>query len=187
MIPDKHNDDTPDDTSDDQSTQPRGLLDQLRTLIETLSEIEEKEGGHRHESSRIDSGTTRIDYDYDVSIGLGRGGESSHEEQSSDRSRSEQRFSQQGTAEDSVHIETREGTSGSELVVVADLPGVTDDDVDIELDTDESALTLRVDDDIVERIGLDQSDLTITEMTTKNQILVIRLAQTSDINGGEST
>lgn len=186
MVPDE-NDDTPDDASDDQSSQPSGLLDQLRSLVEALADIEE-EGGHRHESGRIDRGNARIDYDYDVSIGLGRADRSSHDEEpSSDRFRSDQRSGQRGMTEDSIHVETREGTSGDELVVVADLPGVTDDDVDVALDTDEQALTLRVDDDVVERVVLDRPDVAISDMSLRNQVLEIRLARTSDTDGGEST
>lgn len=81
MVPDEN-----DDASDDQSSQLSGLLDQLHTLVEVLADIEE-EGGHRHESGRIDRGNARIDYDYDVSIGLGRADGSSYDEEpSSNRS-----------------------------------------------------------------------------------------------------
>lgn len=64
---------------------------------------------------------------------------------------------------------------------------MTDDDVDVALDTDEQALTLRVDDDVVERVVLDRPDVAITDMTLRNQVLEIRLARTSDTDGGEST
>lgn len=182
MVPDEN-----DDAPDDQPSRPSGLFDQLRMLLETLADIEE-EDGHRHESGRIDRGNARVDYDYDVSIGLGGADGSSHDEGlSSERSRSEQRSGQRGTTDDSIHVETREGTNGDELVVIADLPGVTDDDVDVALDTDEQELTLQVDDDVVERVVLDRPDVEITEMTLRNQVLEIRLARTSDTDGGEST
>ena len=186
MSPNKNNDDTSDDARDNASTQPTSLVDQLRTLLETLAEIEEEEAGHRHGSGKIDRGTTRIDYNYDVSVGLGQSEQSSHTESSSPQSHSEHQPSHPGATEDGVHIETREGTSDDELIVIADLPRVTDEDVDVDLDADESALILRIDENEIKRIPLDESDMTITDMTIKNQILELRVSRASDSNGSET-
>jgi len=176
-----------DDAPDDQPSQPGGLFDQLRALLETLADIE-KEGGHRHGSSHIHRGNARIDYDYDVSIGLGGADGSSHDDdRSSERSRSERRSGRRETIDDLIHVETREGTNGDELVVIADLPSVRDDDLDVALDTDEQALTLRVGDEVVEQVVIDRPDMTIEDVTFRNQILEIRLARTSDTDGDKST
>jgi HSP20 family molecular chaperone IbpA len=188
MPPNKNNDDTSDDARDNTSTQPTGLLDQLRTLLETLAEIDEEEAGRRRGSGQIDRGTSRIDYNYDVSIGLGRSDQAPGTSSSPHRSHSEQRSRHQRATEDSVPIETREGTSDDELIVIADLPGVADDDdVDVDLDTDEPVLILRINENEVKRIPLDQSDMTITDMTINNQVLEIRVSHASDSNGGKTT
>lgn len=182
MVPDDG-----DDAPDDQPSRPSGLIDQLRVLLETLADIEE-EGGHRRGSGRIGRKSARIDYDYDVSIGLGGADGSAHDEgRSSERPRSGQRPGQRAGTDDLIHVETRERTDGDELVVIADLPGVADDDVDVALDADEQALTLRVDGAVVERVAVDRPEMTITDMTLKNQILEIRLARTPDTDGGEPT
>jgi len=188
MPPNKNNDDTSDDARDNTSTQPTGLLDQLRTLLETLAEIDEEEAGRRRGSGQIDHETSRIDYNYDVSIGLGQRGQSPDTGSSPRRPHSERQSHHQRATEDSVSIETREGTSDDELVVIADLPGVADDDdVAVDLDTDESALILRINENEVKRIPLDQSDMTIIDMTVNNQVLEIRVSHASDSNGGKTT
>lgn len=188
MPPNKNNDDTSDDECNDTSTQPAGLLDQLRTLLETLAEIDEEETGHRRGSGQIDRGTGRIDYNYDVSIGLGQRDQSSTTRSSPPRSHSERRSRHQRTTEDLVHIETREGPNGDELVVIADLPDVADeDDVDVDLDADEPALVLRVNENEMRRIPIDQAEMTITDLSINNQVLEIRVSRESDSNGGKTT
>jgi HSP20 family molecular chaperone IbpA len=187
MSPNNNNDDRSDDAGDNPSMQSMSLIDQLRTLLETLAEIEEEEAGHRQGSGQIDRGTTRIDYNYDVSVGLGRDDRVPHSESSSPQSHSESQPSFPGATEDGIHIETREGRSDDELIVIADLPRVTDEDVAVDLDTNESALILRINENEVKRIPLDQSDMKITDMTIKNQILELRVSRASDSNGGKTT
>jgi HSP20 family molecular chaperone IbpA len=185
MSPNKNNDDTSDDARDNTSTQPTSLLDQLRTLLETLAQIEEGEAGHRRGSGQIDRGTSRVDYNYGVSIGLGQRDQSSDTRSSPHQPQSERRSRRQRATEDSVPTETRKGTSDDELIVIADLPSVADeDDVDVDLDTDEPALILRINENEVKRIPLDQSEMTITDMTINNQVLEIRVSRESDSNGG---
>ncbi|MFA9517154.1 gas vesicle protein GvpH [Halopenitus sp. H-Gu1] len=178
-----------DDTSDksDSSSDPSGLLGQLQALIEALAEIEEDEGGYRQGSGRIDRGSTRIDYSYDVSIGLGPDDRtaSPRDQPVSDRSRTEERTRSQQGDEESIRIETRE-ISNDERVVIADLPGVTDDELDVTLDADDPALELWANEELVERVALDQPDVTITDVALNNQILEIRLTRASESNDGES-
>lgn len=186
MAPDNNNTDDTSDESPDSLSDPSGLLEQLRAIIEVLAEIEEDEGGYRQESGRIDRGRSRIDYDYEVSIGLGTGDRtaSPRDQPAPDHSRTERTRSQQGD-EESIHIETREVTD-DERVVIADLPGVTDDELDVTLDADEPALELRADEELIGRIVLDQPDVTITDATLNNQILEIRLTRASESNDGAS-
>ncbi|EMA04404.1 gas-vesicle operon protein gvpH [Haloferax mediterranei ATCC 33500] len=160
------------------------MLDQLRAILETLAEIEED--GHRQGHGRIDRGNAQIDYDYEVSFGLGprsRRGKPSDEPRV-EAPRTEGTDSQP-EGEKSIHIETRE-TDDGERVVIADLPGVADDELDVTLDADESALELRTDEGIVGRVPLDQPDVEITDVRLRNQVLEIRLTRTNESNGSES-
>lgn len=186
MSPDNNIDDTSDESSDSSSDQFKGLLEQLRTIIKALAEIEEEEGGHRRESGRINRGSSRIDYDYNVSIGLGseESTASSRDQPVSDQSQTDGTRSQGGN-EGTVHIETRKVTN-DELVVIADLPGDIDEELDINLDTDKPALELRTNEELVESVALDHPDLTINDVTLNNQILEIRLSRASKFNDGES-
>lgn len=188
MSSNEDNDDMTDDERDSTSTQPTSLVDQLRTLLETLAEIETEEAGNRRGSGQIDRGTSRVDYNYNVSIGLGQSDQSRDTGLSPHQLHSKRQSPQQRATEDSVPIEIREGPSGNELIVIADLLGVTDDDnVDVDLDTDESALILRINENEVERITIDQSELTITDVTINNQVLKICVSHAPDSNGGKTT
>nr|pir gas vesicle protein gvpH [imported] - Halobacterium salinarum [Halobacterium salinarum]CAA45989.1 c-gvpH [Halobacterium salinarum]CAA64347.1 gvpH [Halobacterium salinarum] len=151
--------------TDDPSDRPSGLLDQLSRLIETLAELDD-DNGEQHGHSTIDRGRTRIDYDYAVSIGLG----------SDARSPS----TPAGNADDAgdaetAHIETRASDDSDDLVVVADLPGVTDETAVDAAVEDTGALTISVGDDVVERLTLGDPGMTITSLTVTNQILELRV------------
>lgn len=186
MAPNKDNDDTSDDEHDNSSTQRKGLLGQLRTLFETLAEIEKEDEGHRSGSGQIDRGPTRVDYNYDVSIGLGRSTRLPDTEAASRYP--EWRLNNQQATDDSVPVEVREGANEDELIIIADLPGVVDaDDVETDVEPNEPALSLRVNENEWKRIPLDESNLTITDTTINNQVLEIRLSHAADANGGTPT
>lgn len=175
-----------DEPPDGPSDRSSGLLAQLRAIVETLAEIEANEGGLRRESGHIDRGRTRIDYDYEVSIGLG---DDTHTASSRDRPVSEgartgPTGSQQGDGE-AIHIATR-AVDDDESVVIADLPGVADAELEVVLDTDGPALELWADEELVGRVGLDRPDVTITDVTLNNQILEIRLSRANQPTEGTS-
>jgi hypothetical protein len=177
----------PDEPSDDSpetpSGQPRGLLERIRAIVEALGEIEQVEDGHRRASGRVDRGAAHIDYDYDVSVGLGDRSGSPREQPGAEGSA--RRSSGQGDPSTPAHVQTR-AVSDDELVVVADLPGVTDDELDVTLDADEPALELTAGGELIERIGLDGPDVTISDVSLTNRILEIRLTRNGDSGGDES-
>jgi HSP20 family molecular chaperone IbpA len=175
-----------DRTSDGPSDRPSGLLEQLRAIIDALAEIEEEEGGHRRDSKHIERGSTRIDYDYEVSVGLGSDERApqSGEQPESDRSRAEGGPNQPGE-EEGVHIETR-AVSQDELLVIADLPDLADEELDIELDADEPALAVWAGEERVGRVALERSNVTISDVTLNNQILEIRLTRANQSTESES-
>ncbi|WP_181692583.1 gas vesicle protein GvpH [Natronomonas sp. LN261] len=169
----------PDDSSEDSSGHPTGLLGQLRAIIEAFAEIETNEGGHRRESGRIERGGTSIEYDYDVSIGFGPG------------TQSDSPRPPDGTARDpgddtpALHIETRD-IDETECVVIADLPGATEAELDVTFDAERGVLELWIGAERVERVALDTRTVTITDVTLNNQILEVRLERTCDANDSES-
>jgi HSP20 family molecular chaperone IbpA len=188
MPANKDGDRTPDDSHDGTTATPTGLLDQLRSLLKALAEIDSEEAGHRRRSGQIDRGSRRIEYEYTVSIGLGRSDHSRNTGSSPSRADSEHRSSSRRRVEDSVAIETRDGASDDEIVLVADLPGVADDDdVDVGINTDEQVLVLRVNGTEVERVPLAHSEMEITEMTINNQVLEVHALHASDSSRGETT
>lgn len=186
MSPDRNNPDNPfGESPDSPSDHPSSLLEQLRSIIEVLAEIEEEEGGYRRESGHIDRGSTRVDYDYEVSIGLDPNAVSSRDQSASDPFQTERTIDREAEEKEPIHIEAREVTT-DEFLVIADLPGVADDDIDVTLDADEPTLELWADEELVGRVVLDQPDVTITDVTLNNQILEIRLTRTIESNEGES-
>ncbi|GGJ05385.1 protein gvpH 1 [Halobellus salinus] len=188
MPPHKDNDETPDSERENTATQPTGLLDQLQILLKALAEIDREEGGHRRGSGQSDRGASRIDYEYTVSIGLGQSDHSPGTGASPSRSHSEQRSYPRRSVGDSIAIETREGTSDDERIIIADLPGVADDDVvDAEIAADEPELILWVNGTEIKRVPLGQSEVRITDITVNNQVLEIRASHASDSSRGETT
>ena len=187
MPANKDSDSTPDDSRDGTATTPTGLLDQLRSLLEALAEIDSEEAGHRRRSGQIDRGSRRIEYEYTVSIGLGRSDHSRNTGSSPSQSDSEHRSSSRKRVEDSVAIETRDGASDDEIVLIADLPGVADDDnVDVGINADEQVLILRVNGTEVERVPLAQSEMKITQRTVNNQVREVHASHASEASRGET-
>jgi hypothetical protein len=185
MTTDNSDPDEPsDDSSETPSGQPRGLLERIRAIIEALGEIEQEEDGHRRASGRVDRGAARIDYNYDVSIGLGDRSRSPRDQPGAEGSA--RRPAGRGDPPKPVHVQTR-AVSDDELVVVADLHGVTDGEPDVRLDADEPALELTAGGEVIDRIGIDAPDVTITDVSHTNRILEIRLTRNSDSGGEEST
>lgn len=177
-----------DESSDSPADRPRGLLEQIRAVIEALGEIEANEGGHRRASGRIDRGATRVDYGYDVSIGLGPGlgnrQPSRREDSDADPARIERISPETEDQKPAIHVETRE-VSDDELVVIADLPGVADDELDVTLDATGPALELTADGETIDRLEIDNPQVTIANVSLNNQILEVRLARSGDQGGGE--
>lgn len=153
---------------DDERNETSGILDQLRTVVEALADIEEEEGGHRRNSGHIDRRHARVDYEYDVSIGLGKRLPRPDEA-------GEARSSAVNSREFTVPAEITDVEGSDERIVVADVGAVTEDEVDVSLDRDRQTLEISANDDIVTRIGLDRTDLTVTDVSLNNQVLQIRL------------
>lgn len=169
-----------DDPSGD-SGRPTGLLSNLRAIIRAFAEIETDEDGHRRESGHIKRGGTSIDYDYEVSIGLG-----STVPSDPPRTWSPTEFSRDPEGDSPpLHIETRD-VDETERVVLVDLPGTVEEEIDLAIDSEEDALELRVSEERTERVALGTQDVRITDVTLNNQVLTVRLERTGDENGSES-
>ena len=166
--------DDPFETSADES---RGILRRIRAVIEEIGAIEQYEDGHRRASGHVDRGTVRVDYEYDVSVGLAdRLGPP--EQPDTDGSRSDR--DADGQVSDPTPMYVQRSVTDEKVVVVVDLPGVTDDELDVTLDADEAALELTAEGEVIDRIGIDHPDMAISDTSLTNRILEVTLAHEDD-------
>jgi HSP20 family molecular chaperone IbpA len=139
----------------------------LGSVFETLSELLdalEAADTDGQTSGRITRGNAT--FDYNVTIGTIDPSSGSH------RDRRQRDWNIHGESDDHEYRVRVDETSG-ELVVVADLPTVSPDDVDV--DTTDDALEIRVDGTAVESVPLDWDGATVTDVTFRNQVLQVRL------------
>lgn len=179
-------DDERDDERDDETVDSTdidvglgGLLGSIGEIIEALSELEDAEDGPKSERGRIDRDSFTIDYNYDVNVGLG-GDRKRRSGSSDDRSEPERTVDvddQEDALDHAVDVREYE----DEVIVSADLPGVDEDELDIAIEDDASTLSITAGEDVIERIPLD-SQLSVTDVSFKNQILQIRLQASEDSN-----
>lgn len=165
MTPD-NSDDSPEEPPDDTPLVSGGLIDQLRSIIDMLAEIESEERGHRRDQGQFHHGAARVDYEYDVSIGLGRPNPFDQPPDHTD-------LNQVGDIDPGPHIEIRDHDDG--MTVLADLPSVDDEDLDVRLDSDSPAVVLTEDDTVVERFDLESGVTGISDVSYNNNVLEIRL------------
>lgn len=133
-------------TDDDRRDVPLGFV--LR-LLDVLAEMEARDQRHRRGGGRIGDNVT---FGYDVSIGL---------EQPAERT-------------DTTGLVTTRPTDDGRIVV-ADLPGVDPDAVDVAVDREAWTLSLRIDGEPVERVPLLDRDAEVVESAVTNGILEVRL------------
>lgn len=133
-------------TDDDRRDLPLGFV--LR-LLDVLAEMEARDQRHRRGGGRIGDNVT---FGYDVSIGL---------EQPAERT-------------DTTGLVTTRPTDDGRIVV-ADLPGVDPDAVDVAVDREAWTLSLRIDGEPVERVPLLDRDAEVVESAVTNGILEVRL------------
>lgn len=181
---DDDNNHEPDDEEDDGDTSEvdlglGGLFGSIGELIEALSEIDQNEDGTRSETGRVDRDSFTIDYNYDVNVGIG--GDRDRRSRSRDHSSEPERTVDVDDFERDPEYEVDVREYEDEVIVSADLPGVDEEDLDITVEDDEGAVTIEAANDVIERIPLDDQ-LSVTDVSFKNQILQIRLQHTESSN-----
>ncbi len=173
MTDDEHNDDSDDSDNDDaHGSVPLGnVFETLTNLLNRLDEMDLDEGESRSGTVRRGDAT----FDYNVNIGsINPAGESRRNRRSPG-----QNWDIKGKSEDReyrVRVNEEEG----KLVVIADLPAVSDDELDVGTNDDTGALEIRVDGETVETIPLDWNGAKVTDVTFTNQILEVHVEPPSD-------
>ncbi|ERH09226.1 MAG: GvpH [halophilic archaeon J07HX64] len=156
-----------DDTNDDDDEQNTGGSIPLGNVFETLSELLdalEDVDTDEQTSGRVTRGNAT--FDYNINIGrINPSGESR-------RNRRQRDWDIRGESDDHEY-RVRVNEASGELVVIADLPAVSPDEV--EVGTTEDALKIRVDGTVVESVPLDWDGAAVTDVTFKNQVLEVRV------------
>jgi HSP20 family molecular chaperone IbpA len=153
--------DKEDDDEDIGGSIPLGnVFETLSELLDALEDVDTDE----QRSGRVTRGDAT--FDYNINIGsINPSGESR-------RNRRQRDWDIRGESEDHEY-RVRVNEASGELVVIADLPAVSPDDV--EVGTTDSALEIRVDGTVVESVPLDWDGAAVTDVTFKNQVLEVRV------------
>jgi GvpH. len=136
----------------------------FQTLSELLDQLEEMDtdAGERRSGS-VQRGEATFDYEVDIrSLDSARRGRLEETDGWEIRGQSE-------THEYRVRVDDEAG----ELVVVADLPTVSADD--IEVGTTDEGLDILVDGELLESVPLDWDGAAVTDVTFTNQVLEVRV------------
>lgn len=148
----------------------------LGTLFGTLSELLDQLENLDLDAGESRSGNVRrgdATFDYNVNIGsINPAGESR-------RNRRQRDWHIEGKSDDHeyhVRIDEEDG----EIVVFADLPAVSADDVDVATNDETGSLEIRVDGEVVESIPFDWVGATVTDVTFQNQILEVHVRPSDD-------
>lgn len=182
----------------------RKILNRFKLVIEELAQIEQHEDGRRSRGGKATSGQVSIDYDYDISIGI----DSQLQTQKDKKTRiktgdpsgeiDDNGELQANTAERAPHIQVQPRKDG--LDVIADLPDVDAEMVDVQIDSDRGELVIMIADEslddmtkskpidntqqdeytntgeITERIAI-PSGIQISDTQFKNHVLTVHLQE----------
>lgn len=175
MTPNDNSDDADDEGSDENGSIPLGdVFESLSGLLDRLEELDLDEGERHSDTIRRGNAT----FDYNVNIGsINPAGESRRR-----RSRTWDIRGESADREYRVQVDEEEG----EMVVVADLPAVSPDEVEVATNDKSGALEIRVDGETVESVPLDWDGAAVTDVTFQNQILEVRVEPPGTTDDGEN-
>lgn len=174
MIPNDDSDEPDDENGDEGGSIPLGdVFASLSDLLDRLEEMDIDETERRSDTIRRGNAT----FDYNINIGsINPAGESRRR-----RSRTWDIRGESADHEYRVEVDEEEG----EMVVVADLPAVSADEVEVTTDDETGALEIRVDGEVVESVPLDWDGAAVTDVTFRNQILEVRVEPPGTTDDGE--
>lgn len=172
-------------TTDDNHREASSLLDVLRHVVETLQDAERDDEGSKTGSGTVSGKRTRTDYGFSVStgpdpdslwerLGINEGSEASDSGASSS--------STPAPADDDHLVDVREEEDA--VVVFADLPQATAEEVTAGIDRDRDDLVIGLGSDVIERIPLGDAGIDVAESTFRNGVLEVRLR--TDAEGADS-
>jgi HSP20 family molecular chaperone IbpA len=176
----------PDEDDDSDGVPPflGGLLGDLDELVDLLAELDQE--GSKRDRGRVDRGDATIDYEFSVDVGIGPDDGNDDGERrrtidaddlvGGDEAAGEADETTDGDEPYRVRVDERD----EELVITADLPSVSEDEVDVELDADTQELCIRADGEALERVTLDRDDAAITAVSFTNHVLEIRVSVRDD-------
>lgn len=167
-------DDKDEDVNADASIPLGNVFQTLSELLDQLENMDIDAGEQRSGSVQRGDAT----FDYNVNIGsINPAGESR-------RNRRRRRWDITGESEDReyrVRVNEEEG----KLVVIADLPAVSADDIEVTTTDDDGALEIRVDGDVLESVPLDWDGATVTDVQFRNQVLEVHVEPPDEADGGQ--
>ena len=161
-----HTSDRDNDQPLSSTREPRGslkeILNRFQTIIEEIAEIEQHENGHRSQEGVLIRGGVKIEYDYDISIGVGIGFDSKLHTEAKTGATAETEPKtgdisteiidnsevQDSSIRGAPHVEVHPQEDG--LTVSADLPGVTAEMVDLQIDSDRGELIIMITDELTD-------------------------------------
>jgi HSP20 family molecular chaperone IbpA len=172
----------PEDTDRDDSDEdvsgsiPLGnVFETLSTLLDQLDDADLDAGERRSDTVRRGDAT----FDYDINIGtIAPDGEARSDRRSRD-------WDIRGESEDHEY-RVRVNDADGELVVVADLPAVSADEVSVETTDDDDALEIRVDGSVLRSVPLDWGGASVTEVAFTNQVLEVHVEPQGGETDGET-
>lgn len=160
-----------------------GVLARVARLLRELSDADP--GETRRRTGRIDTGRTRVDYEYSVSVGLDAIDRNDDTISRGDDGPPDGTGDAHAAAR-SPSIETRR-VSETERVVIADLPGVSEGNLDVTFDDEAGTVTIWDGPDRIERVTLSDPSVTVTDVTLNNQVLRVTLRRDGAASNGESS
>ncbi len=150
---------SPDDENRDSSIPLNNVFETLSKLLGALEDMDTGE----QRSGRVTRGDAT--FDYNINIGT--------IDPSGDSRRNRRRDWDIRGESDDHEYRVRVDEASGELVVVADLPAVSPNEV--EVGTTDGALEIRVDGAVVESVPLDWDGAAVTDVMFTNQVLEVRV------------
>ncbi|MFC6906132.1 gas vesicle protein GvpH [Halalkalicoccus tibetensis] len=164
-------------TTDDNHREASSLLDVLRHVVETLQDAERDGEGSGTGSGTVSGNHTRTDYGF--SVGTGPDPDSLwerlgvDEESEASGSGSSGSASTPAPADDDHLVDIREEEDA--VVVLADLPQATAEDVTAGIDRERGDLVIGLGSEVIERIPLGDAGIDVADSTFRNGVLEVRL------------
>lgn len=174
MIRDFNSDDDDEESGEDNGRFGIDIGIGVRTIADILRELDDR--------GSVSGSGRRGDVEYGYSAGTGLGPRPSDGRERDRPSRPRKKRSWPAESDDDHLVESRR--EGDELVVTADLPGVSAEDLVLGLDDDADELVLGVDGRAIERVPLPWEEVGVADASYNNHVLVVRVRKDDGEDAG---